>query len=52
MSKFCPITKQKVLYTECLECEVKDKLICNERKCNTQKEINKNFYEKKYKDKN
>ncbi len=23
MSKFCPITKEKVLYLECLECDTK-----------------------------
>lgn len=28
MAKFCPVTKEQVLYLECLECE--DKQVCKE----------------------
>lgn len=28
MAKLCPVTKEKVLYLECLECE--DKQVCKE----------------------
>ena len=29
MSKYCPLIKEKVLYTECLDCDAKTKSLCN-----------------------
>lgn len=43
MSKKCPIRNERVLYLECLECDIRAK--CNDLKKETQKKVRTNIGE-------